>query len=101
MNWVQKLIAYYKHNPEGYWFKRKLYGWGWVPVKWQGWIVIATGIAIAVAGVYIGEIDDAPGAALIGILLAVALVFGFGYSKGEKPRWQWGLPKDKNHDAQR
>ncbi len=23
------------------WFKAKRYGWGWTPVTWQGWLVIA------------------------------------------------------------
>ncbi|HEY9528577.1 MAG TPA: hypothetical protein VIR02_15920 [Anaerolineales bacterium] len=33
--------------------------------------LIAIGVGIAVAGIYIGETDDAPGAALIGILLMI------------------------------
>lgn len=97
MNWFQRLIAYYKDNPEGYWFKRKLYGWGWMPVKWQGWLVVAVAVAIIALGFYIvgtdSSPDDAPGIALIGILTAVVLLFTFGYWKGEKPKWQWGLPK--------
>ena len=36
--------------------------------------LIAMGIGIAVAGIYIGETDDAPGAALIGILLMIGAV---------------------------
>ncbi|OFW32775.1 MAG: hypothetical protein A2074_04600 [Candidatus Aquicultor primus] len=36
--------------------------------------IIAIGIGIAAAGIYIGETDDAPGAALIGILLMVGAV---------------------------
>ena len=88
-----------KDNPEGYWFKRKLYGWGWTPVRWQGWVVLAIAVLIIFAGVYVGETDDAPGAALLGILLALALIFGFGYKKGEKPRWQWGLPDEKDNNA--
>ena len=43
----------------------------------QGLGLVAIGIAIAAAGIYIGEIDDAPGAALIGILLMIgAIVLG-------------------------
>lgn len=83
-----------KDNPEGYWFKRKLYGWGWTPVKWQGWLVVFIGIAIAIVGIHIGETNDAPGVALIGVLLMLAIIFYFGYKKGEKPRWQWG-PDEK------
>ena len=89
---IKEYIAYLKDNPNGYWFKAKLYGWGWVPVKWQGWLVVAIGVAILVAGIYVGDTDDAPGAALLGFLLMLALIFTFGYWKGEKPRWQWGSP---------
>jgi hypothetical protein len=38
--------------------------------------IVAVGVAIAAAGIYIGDTDDAPGAALLGILLmfgAIAL----------------------------
>ena len=38
--------------------------------------MVVLGLAIAAAGIYIGEIDDAPGAALIGFLLMIALVTG-------------------------
>ena len=91
---IKEYIAYLKDNPKGYWFKARLYGWGWVPVKWQGGVVVANGIAIFVLGISIGEADDAPGAAFFGLLLMLALIFTFGYWKGEKPRWQWGPPKN-------
>ena len=35
---------------------------------------VAIGILLATAGIYIGETDDAPGAALIGILLMIGAV---------------------------
>jgi hypothetical protein len=35
---------------------------------------VAIGIAIAAAGIYIGETDDAPGAALVGLLLMIGAV---------------------------
>lgn len=34
----------------------------------------AIGIALGAAGIYVGDTDDAPGAALIGIVLMIALV---------------------------
>jgi hypothetical protein len=34
-------------------------------------VLIGCGLAIAAAGIYVGETDDAPGAALIGIVAAV------------------------------
>jgi hypothetical protein len=36
--------------------------------------LIVIGIGIAIAGIYLGETDDAPGAALIGILLMIGAV---------------------------
>ena len=36
--------------------------------------IVAIGIAIAAAGIYIGDTDDAPGAALAGILLMIGAV---------------------------
>jgi hypothetical protein len=36
--------------------------------------IVAIGVAIAALGIYIGDTDDAPGAALIGILLMIGAV---------------------------
>ncbi len=35
---------------------------------------VAIGLAVAAAGIYIGETDDAPGAALMGILAALGML---------------------------
>jgi hypothetical protein len=36
--------------------------------------IIALGVVIAAAGIYVGDTDDAPGASLAGILLMLGLV---------------------------
>ena len=36
--------------------------------------LIAMGLTSAAAGIYIAEIDDAPGAALIGVLVALGMI---------------------------
>ena len=36
--------------------------------------LVAIGVALGAAGIYIGDTDDAPGAALIGILLMIGAV---------------------------
>lgn len=47
-------------------------------VRRKSWLIaiclFAIGVLIGIAGIYIGEIDDAPGAALIGFLLMIVLV---------------------------
>lgn len=96
---LEKYKEYVKNNPEGYWFKRKLYGWGWTPAKWQGWTVIA----VYLGSVYLifRDIDTSAHSgsdALIGFsapfVIATALLLYICYKKGESPRWQWGIPKD-------
>ncbi len=42
----QKYRDYINNNPKGYWFKNKIYGWGWTPVTWQGWCVIFVYISL-------------------------------------------------------
>lgn len=90
-----------KDNPQGYWFKAKLYGWGWVPVKWQGWCVILVYIGLILTLVISREKDipgnpDSGSNVLVFALPIIILTLLFVvvlYKKGEKPKWQWGPPK--------
>ena len=100
---IKEYIKYLKDNPQGYWFKAKLYGWGWVPVKWQGWCVILAYVLLLLT-LIISREKDIPGNpdsgsnfltfALPIIILTILLVI-VAYKKGEKPRWQWGPPNEK------
>lgn len=87
-----------KDNPKGLWFKRKWYGWGWTPVRWQGWV--ATLIYIALLLISALRINENSGIREVLIqfaLPAAILTFLFillAYKKGESPRWQWGPPED-------
>jgi len=87
-------IKYFKTNPENLWFRKKLYGWGWTPVKWQGWITILVAVLIFV----FFWVDLMSGKnILINIIVIIvdflALLF-ICYKKGEKPSWQWGPKND-------
>ncbi len=48
MNHFKQYVEYLKDNPQKYWFKRKLYGWGWTPATWQGWLVLFASVALLV-----------------------------------------------------
>ena len=44
-----------------------------VPTYLKALGLITLGVAVAAAGIYVGETDDAPGAALLGLLVMVVL----------------------------
>ncbi|MEI6553302.1 MAG: hypothetical protein WCO09_01930 [bacterium] len=96
-------LDYAKNNPKGYWFKKKMYGWGWTPVKWQGWIVIAIYIVL-ILGLMLVREKDVPqnpnsGSNILTFALPIValtiLLIIVAYKKGEKPSWQWGRKNDE------
>lgn len=96
---LQKYLDYLKNNPNHYWFKRKLFGWGWVPVTWQGWLVILTYIILVI--LFSLTIDENSPTQevfftfILPIMLLTITLVRICYKKGEKPKWQWGLPQEK------
>ena len=100
MNLFKKYNEYLKDNPNGYWFKRKLYGWGWFPVKWQGWLTLAIFVLLVLLSRIDIKFDSSTTNSEISwfifkvVLLVIILIF-ICYKKGEKPRWQWGLKDGK------
>lgn len=95
-----KYLAYVRDNPRHYWFKRKLYGWGWTPVTWQGWAVIGLWLAAVFLLAFTLDEHSPPQEVvftfLLPLLFLTALLIRICYKKGEKPRWQWGLDTDVN-----
>jgi hypothetical protein len=94
-----KYLEYYRDNPEGYWFKRKIFGWGWMPVRPQGWAVIVIFIAFMFWNALSMQneaniVNDGLPGFFVKMLFALIVLFLICYKKGEKPGWQWGL-KDK------
>jgi hypothetical protein len=94
-NIFSNYVSYLKDNPNNLWFKRKLYGWGWVPVKWQGWLVILVYIALISMIVSMRE-EYIPGNPNSGsnfltftlpIIALTTLLIIICYKKGEKPCW--------------
>lgn len=94
-------IPYAKDNPKHLWFKRKLYGWGWTPVTWQGWALTLLYVGLLFAFAFtIDETSSNSEVAFTFVLPAILLTVAFiriAYARGEKPRWQWG---PKNHNEQ-
>jgi len=82
-----------------FWFRRKIYGWGWYPASWQGWVTI---LAWAILFVWtITTLDHEWLKNIIVSFVLTGILIFICYKKGEKPRWQWGCPKeeDKNNST--
>lgn len=103
MTILKKYRDYLRDNPQGYWFKRKLYGWGWTPARWQGWAVIGVSVLYLVWAVqgllkYKEAQVEVPNGEVflyvIKIALTIIFIISMCYWKGESPRWQWGIQKD-------
>jgi hypothetical protein len=96
---LQKYINYLKDNPEGYWFKRKLYGWGWTPATWQGWLILA--IYLVLVFIFSLTVNKSSPTKeivftfILPVLWLTATLLRICYTKGEKPRWQWGSSRKK------
>lgn len=107
MNIITKYSAYLRDNPQGYWFKRKLYGWGWVPVRWQGWVTIAFFILLIISDSVTMEASTEGGDPtemqllwfFVRLIITVTALIIICYWKGEKPRWQWGIQKEDDSDT--
>lgn len=90
--------------PPPYWFKRRRYGWGYMPVTWQGWAVVGGYIVIVAA--LVPAFLDAPEAvaakeAGFFVILFTAVTAGLlmiSFSKGPRPRWRWGRKPGDNPD---
>ncbi|HVL49935.1 MAG TPA: hypothetical protein VM754_00340 [Actinomycetota bacterium] len=84
-----------------YWFKRRRYGYGWVPVARQGWLVVAgyLVLVVAMALAFLDAPEEVQGREL-GLFLVFVAVATFGLIriclvKGPKPHWRWGpTPED-------
>jgi len=95
---IKEYIAYLRDNPKGYWFKRKLYGWGWTPATWQGWLTVFLYVVLVLAfGLTIdnnSSVKEIVFTCILPITLLTITLVRFCYKKGEKPKWQWGPDKE-------
>lgn len=75
-----------------FWFPAKRFGWGWgLPVRWQGWVVLALYAVLVSVGVPVFmPQDDVVGFTLYSTAVTLLLLV-IVFIKGERPvRWRWG-----------
>lgn len=96
---IKEYFDYLQDNPNKYWFKAKLYGWGWTPATWQGWLVIVLYIVAVTAFGFTIDKTSSPREVAFTFLLPTTLLtmalIRICYRTGEKPRWQWGTRSKK------
>ncbi len=97
-NIFEEYVAYIKDNPKRYWFKRRLYGWGWTPATWEGWLSILVFLGAIVGNAF--RVDSASYSTeeflwqvIPATFILVGLLIGLCFWKGESPKWMWGIPK--------
>lgn len=80
-----------------YWFKPKTYGWGFVPISWEGWLMTLIFIGILLGCAYLDnffspQIQVWDTVIFLGQLAFFMLIFIFiakPETKG-KLKWRWG-----------
>ena len=75
------------------WFRRKLYGWGWTPTTWEGWLVLFVWLIFFIPLTIMVKYNWILN--LVGIFIMTSILIYVCYKTGEKPKWQWG--KEKNN----
>lgn len=100
-SFFERYGAYLKNNPEHYWFKRKLYGWGWTPATKEGWITMLVFVLLVIGNIKRLEMRGLSESALATCVLLetsvlVLILLIICYKTGEKPRWQWGMKEEKD-----
>ena len=75
-----------------FWFGAKRYGYGWgLPVRWQGWAVLAAYLAMLYGGIAYFKSRGATGGLLFYLIALSAILVAVIVAKGERPaRWRWG-----------
>ena len=90
-------------NKNNFWFKRKRYGLGWVPVTWQGWLLIVIEVLflLLLSKVLLKDVSENTYQNEVGVFLAIVflsilvLVF-ISHKKGPSLKWRWGKKKTDN-----
>lgn len=87
-----------------FWFKRRRYGYGWVPTTWQGVSVILVFLLVILLSLFL--IKDVPentftkevGYYLMIVFISAVIMIWISYKKGPQPKWRWGKKPTDNPD---
>lgn len=80
-----------------YWFKSKRFGWGFVPISWEGWLSVSILLGLIYLVAYLNGIFEEPISSKqalsfsfdVFLILLVTHPFHQKRSK-DKIKWRWG-----------
>jgi uncharacterized membrane protein YhaH (DUF805 family) len=91
-------------DKKDYWFKRRRFGFGWIPVTKQGWgivllfLVLVIGPSFLLSDIPQGEYRKEVGFYLGYVFIVASVLIYITAKKGPKPKWRWGKSPDDNPD---
>ena len=83
-----------------YWFKRKRYGFGWIPICWKGWLLIIIYLVIVVSGtlIYLPQYgfteSEASWIYFVFVTILSTILVIISSLKGPSLKWRWGKSPD-------
>jgi hypothetical protein len=79
------------NSQKNYWFRAKKFGWGWgLPIRWQGWLVLAASVALIALIRWIFPPAIHPAGFFGGVAVVMATLIAVFWLTGEPPRWRSG-----------
>lgn len=80
-----------------YWFKPKPYGFGFVPITWEGWLASLAFLGLVLLSVWVHNIGtdhpstkDVIGFLFDVVVLTVSVTLLFDKKTKEDLKWRWG-----------
>jgi len=86
-------ILHMSERPKEYWFKRKRYGWGWVPATIEGWLVVAAFLVLLFLGSSLMKGSNTAAAVVCWVLGGGILIWA-NLTHGPAAKWRWGWKPD-------
>ncbi len=91
-------------KPTVLWFRARHYGWGWVPITWQGWGITAMYVFWLVSQiVFVYNHTHSISDFLIQTLPTIFIMWVFFviicFATGDSPAWYWGRKIDAKLDV--
>jgi uncharacterized membrane protein (DUF485 family) len=82
-----------KEHPKEYWFKRKRYGWGWVPATIEGWLVVGVFVVLIAFGSSLMNGSNAA-AGIACWVIGVGILIWATFTRSPAAKWRWGWKPD-------